>query len=374
MIAERLNPSLDALRLRAARTPLPAWWSRAQSAVLALLPTRWRRALLGDRAQLAMQCGDGELQLLRLVDGVVQPLGALPLDDAETLRNIHDRLASDRRTRRLLLADRDVLRRRLTLPLAAEPRLRELLRHEIDRQTPFSAEQACFAGRVLQRDLEARQLQVELVVLPRARLQAVLAALGPLADGLQAVDVLDGQQVLGIDLLPDAQRTRSADPARHLQWQLLAGSAVLLLGALLLILDNRSAALQALRAEVETARTDVRAVRALRNQLQSAADAASFLALKRAARPTMIELIDDLTRRIPDHTSLDKLAVNDGRLVLVGLSRSAASTVPLLQESPLLLRPALAGAVQTDARSGRERFTLTATVQANAAEADDAQP
>lgn len=374
MIAERLNPSLDALRLRVARTPLPAWWSSAQSSLLALLPTRWRRALLGDSAALGLHCRGGELTLLRLADGAVQPLGALPLDDPELLRRVHERLASDRQPRRVLLAGSDVLRRRLTLPLAAEPRLRELLRFEIDRQTPFSAEQVCFAGRVVHRDLEARQLQVELVVLPRERLQSALDALGPLADGLQALDVLDGQQVLGIDLLPDAQRPRGTDPARRLQWQLLAAGAVLLLAALVLVLDNRGAALQMLRAEVEAARTDVRQVRALRNQLQTAADAANFLARKRATQPTMIELIDDLTRRIPDDTALDKLAVNDTRLVLVGLSRSPAALPGLLQPSPLLLRPALAGAVQTDTRSGRERFTLTATVQAHSSEADDAQP
>lgn len=374
MIAERLNPSLDALRLRVARTPLPAWWRSAQATLLAALPARWRRALLGDRGALGLHCRDGELQLFRLADDGVQPLGALPLDDPETLRSLQERLGSDRQPRRLLLSDAEVLRRRLLLPLAAEPRLRELLRHEIDRQTPFAAEQVCFAGRVLQRDLDARQLQVELIVLPRARLQRVLDALGPLAEGLQSVDVRDGEQVLGVDLLPDAQRPRTVDPARRLQWQLLGAGGVLLLGALLLVLDNRSMALQALRAEVESARTEVRQVRGLRNQLQTAADASNFLARKRATQPTMVELIDDLTRRIPDDTALDKLAVNDGRLVLVGLSRSPAALPGLLQPSPLLLRPALAGAVQTDARSGRERFTLTATVQAHAPEADDAQP
>ena len=76
----------------------------------------------------------------------------------------------------------------------------------------------------------------------------------------------------------------------------------------------------------------------------------------------MLEVLADLTRRIPDDTSLDKLAINDGKLVVVGQSRAAPALVGLLQESPVLRSPALSGAVQADPRTGRDRFTLTAQV------------
>ncbi|HBD19377.1 MAG TPA: hypothetical protein DC063_04325 [Arenimonas sp.] len=82
----------------------------------------------------------------------------------------------------------------------------------------------------------------------------------------------------------------------------------------------------------------------------------------------MLELLDDLTRRIPDDTAIDKLTVNDGKLVLVGQSRAAPALVGLLQDSPLLAEPALSGAVQADPRSGRDRFTLAATVRGQAPE------
>lgn len=374
MLAERLNPSLEALRLRLARTGLPGWWASALAALSELLPARWRQALFGRREALGLQLEQGQLRLFRLAEGAAEPLGELPLDDDETLQALRRQLAPERPPARLLLAEGEVLRRRLSLPLAAEARLGDVLRHEIDRQTPFTPDQVCFAGRVLQRDAAARQLQVELVVLPRARLQAQLQALGPLGEGLAGLDVLVGGRPLGVDLLPPALRGRRSDPARRLQWELLGSALLLLLAALLLTLNNRAAALAALREQVAAARDEVRQVRILRNQLQASADAANFLAQAKASRPAMLELLDDLTRRIPDDTALDKLAVSEGRLVLVGLSRSPAALPRLLQDSPLLLRPALAGAVQTDVRSGRERFTLTATVQRRSPEAGDGAP
>ena len=41
----------------------------------------------------------------------------------------------------------------------------------------------------------------------------------------------------------------------------------------------------------------------------------------------MLELLADLTRRIPDDTSLEKIAVNGGNIVLIGQSAQASALV-----------------------------------------------
>jgi general secretion pathway protein L len=119
--------------------------------------------------------------------------------------------------------------------------------------------------------------------------------------------------------------------------------------------------------------TQARQARKLRNELDTSVTAANFLAERRAQQPTMLELLDDLTRRIPDNTSLDRLSINEGQVELVGQSQQAPALVALLQQSALLKTPALAGAVQADPRTGRDRFTLTATVAGSAQEASDAR-
>lgn len=369
--ATRLEPLMDAFRLRLARSPVPSWLSAAGEALLSLLPRRWRELLGGPRQGLGLRLDGGELQLVGLGDAEGQALGRLPLGDDGLLDGLRERVQSAALPTWLLLPPGAVLSRVLSLPAAAEARLREVLAFELDRQTPFPPDQVVFEGRVLSRPPATPTLQVELLVLPRARLEADLKALGPLAGALAGVDVLDAAGARrGLDLLPALRRGGRADAGRT--EALLAGVAALaLLVAMAWILGNRESRLEAFRAQVAQATEEARQARALRNQLQASAAAANFLATTRASRPTMLELLDDLTRRIPDDTALDKLAVNEGRLVLVGQSRGAPALVGLLQASPLLAEPALSGAVQADPRTGRDRFTLVAQVRGQAPEAGD---
>lgn len=368
--ATRLEPLMDAFRLRLARSPVPSWLSAAGQALLSLLPRRWRELLGGPRQGLGLRLDGGELQLVGLGDADGQALGRLPLGDDRLLDGLRERVQAAALPAWLLLPPGAVLSRMLSLPAAAEARLREVLAFELDRQTPFPAEQVVFEGRVLSRPPATPTLQVELLVLPRARLEADLRALGPLAGALAGVDVLDAAgHRRGLDLLPATGRAGRA-PQRRLEGMLAAFAALALLVAMVWILDNRRDSLEGFRQQVEDATAEARQARALRNQLLASASAANFLATTRAARPTMLELLDDLTRRIPDDTALDKLAVNEGRLVLVGQSRGAPALVGLLQASPLLEEPALSGAVQADPRTGRDRFTLVAQVRGQAPRED----
>jgi general secretion pathway protein L len=87
----------------------------------------------------------------------------------------------------------------------------------------------------------------------------------------------------------------------------------------------------------------------------------------------MLELVADLTRRIPDNTALEKFSVNDGSVVLIGQSQQASALVGQLQDSHLIKKPTLTGSVQTDPRTGKERFTLTAVVAGSEKEQEAAK-
>jgi general secretion pathway protein L len=355
---------LDPLRLRYLDSPVPGWLRAGGEALRDLLPATWRRRLASGPRRLWVQAIGPRLVLERELDGRHEPLGEIGPDEGELLEHLAARLTVDGgQSQWLLLEPTQVLRRVLPLPLAAESRLRDVLVHEIDRQTPFTPDQVTFEARVLERDAAARQVRAELLVWPKAGLDAALARLGPLAAGLAGIDVRgpDGRP-LGVNLLPPARRHVAVDRAR--QWHRLFGAAtaVALLAAMWLILGNRADAVAELEAKVAASDVEVREVRRLRNALQSRSQAASFLARARARQPTMLELLRELTVRIPDDTSLEKLAVADGKIVLIGQSRQAPALVGLLQDSKLIKSPALAGAVQKDPRTGLDRFNLTAVV------------
>lgn len=371
---DALFQALEPLRLRYLDSPLPGWLRTAGDAVLDLLPASLRRALGAQPRLLLVRVDGGELQLLSSVDSRIQPIGRVPADDPDLLATLLARL-DDNATdvpRWLLVDPGQVLRRTIPLPASAESRLRDVLQHEIDRQTPFAADQVVFEPRVVSRDPVNKLIRVELVVLPLARLHALLAATGPLAAGLSGVDVAeaDGSR-LGVNLLPSAQRGTSADRAWRINLVIGAVIVAIAFTAMIVALGNRSVALEETTARVKLANAQARTVRQLRADLSTSIEAANFLDRQRAQQPTMIELINDLTVRIPDDTVLEKISFNEGRMVLVGQSRQAAALVGLLQASPLLRTPAIAGAMQPDPRTGMDRFTLTATVVGSPQEVAD---
>jgi general secretion pathway protein L len=362
---ETLFQAMEPLRLRYLDSPLPGWLRVAGETVLGILPDGLRRQLGMRQRRLLLALESDGLTLRAQLDDSTSLIGVLPVDDAMLLEQLRVRLdESAGNVPRWLLVDiGQTLRPVLTVPASAEPRLREVMLHEIDRQTPFSPDQVSFEPRVLSRDAQSRQMKVELVVLPRARLDVALTVLGPLAEGLAGVDVVDVDGTrLGVNLLPLAGRAARSDRSRDVNRWLAAILVAALAASMWLTLNNRSEALADATRRVDAAKVEARGVRQLRNALSGSATAANFLARQRARQPTILELLADLTKRIPDSTSLEKISVNDGNIVLIGQSQQASALVGLLQGSTLIRTPTLTGSVQTDPRTGKERFTLTAVV------------
>jgi general secretion pathway protein L len=352
------------LRARYAQTPLPrflAWWG---GELRGLLPERWRRLLAVEDAALLLELGGDELQVSRRLDEGQVELLRLPLAERDALAGALDQALGEegRELRRvLLLPPALVLRRVLSLPAAALDNLRTVLGFELDRQTPFKPEQVVFDSRVLRHEPGARQVPVELALVTRDRLQQVLGALGGLAPTLSAVDVrgADGA-ALGYNFLPPEQRRQRANTRLWINFGLLAASFALLLMAMSQLLDNRLAAVEALGAESEKMHDEARAVARLRTSLEEAATAANFLAIEKARQPSMVLLLNELTRLLPDDTWLERLSFSNGEVSLSGQSNQAAKLVEVLQGSTLLRNPALSGPIQPDARTGKDRFNITA--------------
>jgi general secretion pathway protein L len=366
---------LEPLRLRYLDSPLPVWLRTAGEALFAALPARLRRQL-GMRYRRLLLSLDGDaLQLRALLDDQSSLIGMVPLDDPILLGQLRGRLdeSAGGVPRWLLIDSKLALRPVLAAPASAEPRLREMMAHEIDRQTPFALDQVTFAPRILSRDAVTRQMRVELVVLPKLQLDAALSRLGPMAEGLAGVDIVDADGTrLGVNLLPLPGRVTWHDSGRNLNWWLAAVAVLAVVASMWMALGNRREAMDAYSKRLADVTVEARDARKLRNSLEGSMRAANFLARQRAQQPTMLELVADLTRRIPDTTSIEKLSVNAGAVVLIGQSQQASSLVGLLQGSPLIKKPTLTGSVQTDPRTGKERFTLTAVVAGSAKEKESA--
>ena len=170
-MASALQSQIESLRLRAQASPAGAfvrWWL---AELQGMLPASMRERLQHAQRKVVARVEGTELELFWQEGESLQQLDVFSLgQDAEVLRRqIQDLLSRhelEEAPRVLVMSESGVLRKILTLPLAAEANLRQALAFEMDRHTPFSADQVHFDYRIIERDRERGQLQLELVVSP----------------------------------------------------------------------------------------------------------------------------------------------------------------------------------------------------------------
>lgn len=348
-----------------------AWWGRS---LAAWVPPRWRRAVGLDRGRLLLQPDAQGVQLRLQRDGDIRDLAGLPHPSGGDLA-LRGALAPELADlpRWLLLPPASGLRRRLVLPAAARERLRDVVGFEIDRQTPFSADTVAHDARLLGRR-GSDQLDVELVVVPQATLEAQRERLGSLGEGLAGVDLAGGDGApLGVNLLPPAQRRAQRDPARTWNLVLAVVAVAATVAMLAQLLDNRERALAQLQARADQEARAAREVSLQRQQLVTLVEGRAFIEGLRSRRPAAIEVIDAAARRLPDDTSLEKLAIDNEQLMLIGVSAEASALVGRMAAGGPWHAPALTGVLQPDPASGRDRFTLVAELGATGGDGDAAR-
>ncbi|MEO9078093.1 MAG: fimbrial assembly protein, partial [Rhodanobacter sp.] len=314
---------LDGLRRAWRASPLPVflgWWG---GELRQLMPPRWH-SWFGTGAEWYLLEDAGEQWTLRhrgraelLASWTEEADKTQPLVLNAALKHV------DREDLRLalLLPSSTVLRRTLLLPLAARGNLLQVVGFEMDRQTPFNLAQVYYSARELPAPATAGRIQVELVAVLRDTLDPLLARLRAQGIAIDAVDVAQAGDCLGVNLLPAEQAPRRAHPRRRLNLALAAACLLLLLLVCGEWLHNRQLALAQMQTEVEGMRGEAQQVAALRQQLQDNAGAAGFLAQRKKNTVSMLSLLQDVTTRLPDSTWLERFSVdNTGQIGLQGQS------------------------------------------------------
>lgn len=376
--SQSLRPQLERLHRAWQGSPLPGFFSWWGGELRQLLPLRWRSWLGGGAVWYLLQHEPGRWTLRHNGDGA--PLAGWDdtLDpaaqQAELARATAGTAAEDLRLALCLAADA-ALRRRLPLPLAARDNLRQVGAFEMDRQTPFRVEQVHYDIRATAVAAPPGRFNAELVAVPRGVLDDQLQQLREAGIAVDAVDLADGARRLGVNLLPREQARVRRDPRRRLNLALAGGIVVLLVLCLGQWLHNRQDALAAMQAQVDSMQGHARRVALLRRQLQDSAGAAGFLVQKKARSVPVLDVLQELTARLPDDTWLERFTLDSaGHIGFQGQSAKAASLVDALQDSKRIGNPGFQGVIQRDPATGKERFYMVAQALPPAAGAAPAGP
>ncbi|WP_266171026.1 PilN domain-containing protein [Dyella subtropica] len=373
-----LQPQLDRVRRAWRASPLPrffAWWG---GELAFLLPARWRALLGGGAAWHLLERAGDDWRLRRAGHDEALAQWSDGLDaDAQQVALADGLRGVDREDLRLALClpATTVLRRPLMLPSAARDTLQQVGAFEMDRQTPFRAEQVRYDIRELDTPAPAGRLAAELVAVPRVTLDPLLARLSQVGIAVDAVDLATGNGRLGVNLLPAELAPRRTRPRQRLNLALMAVSVMLLALVLGEWLHNRQSVLTQMQAQVETMRGEAQQVGTLRQQLQDNAGAAGFLAARKKNTVSALAVLQDISQRLPITAWLERLTIdNAGQVSFQGQSPQAARLVDALKDSTVISNANFQGTIQADPSTGKERFYMVAQMRKPAAAKAAAAP
>lgn len=247
------------------------------------------------------------------------------------------------------------LLRPVDLPLAAIENLSQVLRFEMDRLTPFRAEQVYFGFRLHGR--VADRLSATLWAVPRATVEAALSRATDLGFAVEEVQLADAGPLAVAGAVARG---------RGIGWLngLLAALAVgLILAALALPFwrgQQRLTTLAATTVEVRPAAEQSAALARERERLTGGTERAFR---GKAAAGSVAVLLEELSRRLPDDAWLGQFNVVEGRLELEGSAASTSALVPLIEASPRFGKVSFRAPVVSDPVTRREHFQLSVEVR-----------
>jgi general secretion pathway protein L len=358
-----LGPRLAEFARRSGLAGMWTWW---MAQLKALVPSKPRAALErrrmrpvlvfdGDHATLWRPAMDGERAVMRATTTIplVGDAATVAASGRSAIATLADgNFGVDAVPPKVVLSlpPRDVLRKTVVLPAAVEPNLRQTLAYDLDRHTPFKAEELHFDAVVVGRSPEKKEIRVDLVSCRKAVVDAAMrhaAAWG--ATVLAAVPELPATaSVSRLNLLPHESRASNVVWKRWQFWlPLVLVSAVALAAIAIPLWQKRDFAI-ALNTLANGARSQAAVSDALRAELDTRAGDYNFALEKKYAYPSAFRVIDEVSRVLPDDTWLTQMELktvakgkeSQRELLVRGESANAGRLVQLVEESTLFAQTA----------------------------------
>lgn len=268
----------------------------------------------------------------------------------------------------LRLPEDQVLKLDVTLPLAAEDNLREVLGFEMDRLTPFNKEMVAYDYVKVGRDAAQGVLKLKLYVITKSKLQLLVSRLSALGIRATAVTIYrpgEDQQVPVLpaqpNLLAATPDTRKRSPVRRLVYASSALVAVLGIVALALPLWNQQRRIDALEHAIGAIHAEVKGSKSLAGTLERVTRDAEFIVTKKRDEPMAIGFLTALTRLIPDGTWLHRLEIKGDQIRVQGESANASAVLAVIENSDAFAETQFAAPVVRNATTSTERFSIHTT-------------
>jgi general secretion pathway protein L len=339
------------------------WWT---SELVGLVPAGLRRAPRRRGRVLRFDVGPGATRVVHSVDGREQELGSIergegdrPAPGNEALGSMIAGLDPDSTLCEIRAAPGLALTRELELPAAARENLREVLGFEMERRTPFRVDEVHFGFSAASAPDESERIAVRLCVIPRRVSEPVFRLLEGWELSAAEAPALEDEGAVTLAFRAPGYRARGGG-GLAVALALLNVAALVAVVAIPLYQQHQLTA--ALRADLAEARAAATRALEVRERLDATRAEIEFLADVRGRRPTAVELVEELSARLPDSTWLHRLEIDGAEVRLQGASGEASSLIAILEDSDSLAEVRFLSPVVREGNTGRDRFHVAAGV------------
>ena len=354
-------------RITAPVTGFFQWWLKE---LRACVPGA-RRSAAGRRPRTLDILVMPELAIFQYGKGALRKeIGRVALDrpDAQAVRadaaRIRRRIGLRRTDVVLCLQPDQVLRRCIHLPLAAAENLREVLSFEMERHTAFRAQEVYYDYRIGEANHDEKRISVALVAVPRTIADSAIELMKSWNLAPDRVTVADSPSAVdySINLLPPSVKAGPGRLGKRLNAALALAACGLAASAVYLELHRQQMVLTAYETSLKDARAMSVRVEELKKQVATMLDSSRYVAERKQRGPLATELLDEITRLLPDDTWVSQFRLQGDQLSLSGYSPAASTLIGKLEDSPVLAQVRFAAPVTLDPKLGMERFNLLALV------------
>jgi general secretion pathway protein L len=262
----------------------------------------------------------------------------------------------------LVLLPSRFLFRPLELPKRAAEYLEGIVRSQIDRLTPWAANEAVYSWTP---PVDAANERIHLMIAATARamvapyLQAI-ATLGSSSIAVTTVSLNSDSNAVPIKIYE--QRISPVDTARIrsilVAVFLLSGlSATISIGVSAVIADNLGSEQQELLRKISARRAAMRSVSDL-----SGGSALQALERRKQTTPSSVIVLEALSTLLPDDTYVTEFRVDGEKLQIVGITSDAPSLIRLIERSPHFKRATFFAPTTRSPGETRDRFHIEANI------------
>lgn len=340
-----------------------SWWGRGLSIEI---PERVRQIFLV-RPRIIVLSVDGERA--RVIEERFQRSGetasvTVALDEA--IETAVRAARSRKLPLELRLPFSSAFARTVVLPAGARKHFAQMLALDLTRATPFRATDIYTAYHALPQS-RASHVDVQQLIVKRSIVDPIAArvnAAGGTVSGLACWDAA------GTAVLPAAFWEQAGKPRRSMGAILTAYAAILLaliaLPAAALVY-RYDAELSRVRAALANDRQAAGIVQQRLERARQILDLEAQLRRIKETRTSPAEIIEHLSRILPDAAHLTELRIEGDVVEISGIARAAAQLPQLLEKSGAFTEASLTSPLTLDGREEGERFGLRARYRAGAA-------